>query len=84
MSIVIGIILFILGIIITLKAEWMYDNFGALETIEHYFRTSGGTRVFWKLFGILISFIGIMIATHLIEAVLLAVLRPLFGRLYGF
>ena len=72
-----GIMLF--GALMTVKARSMQGIFGKVNWAEANLR--GGTAQFYKLLGILISVIGILIATSLIQGLVLKLLSPLFGGL---
>jgi len=68
--IILGLIIAVVGALITIKAEWFYQNFGQIPTAEKYLGTEGGSRLAYKLIGILASIIGFLIMTNLIEAAL--------------
>ena len=70
MRFLIGLVLMAGGFLLTLKSEWMYQNFGTIPFFEKYLRTSGGGRLGYKLFGALFIFIGILAITNLHVAVL--------------
>jgi len=75
--IIVGIIMMIVGFLITWKTESVYRAIGRLPIGEKLFG-SGGTRFFLKLLGILIIFIGFMVVTKFHEKILGAI----FGRLF--
>ena len=68
--VIIGLIIAFIGAIITIKAEWFYNNFGAIPSAEKYLGTEGGSRLAYKLIGILIAIIGFLIMTNLIQSIL--------------
>ncbi len=82
MRILVGFIFVIVGALITIKSEWMLASFGRIATFEKFIKTEGGSRLFYKLFGILGIFFGFMMITNLHKAFLLWLLTPLFGRLF--
>lgn len=50
------------GFLIIWKSEWLYQNFGRIAWAEEKLGTEGGTRLFYKLFGlfiVIVSFLGI-------------------------
>lgn len=63
--ILIGIFIVIVGILITMRANWIYENFGGVSWAEEHFGTEGGSRLFYKLLGILIAFLGFLIISGL-------------------
>ena len=65
MRILLGLGILIVGVLITLKSEWLFQNFGTIAWFEAKFHSSGGGRFGYKIIGILTAFIGIMILTGL-------------------
>lgn len=65
-----GILAAGVGFLIVWKADWMYRNFGMIPFAEKYLATEGGTRIFYKLLGILIMIGGMMHATGLLAPTL--------------
>lgn len=45
-----------LGALIVWKSEWIYRTFGSVATAEKYLGFEGGTRLMWKLVGLLVIF----------------------------
>ncbi|MFA6410104.1 MAG: hypothetical protein WCW26_00820 [Candidatus Buchananbacteria bacterium] len=82
-KIVLGLAIAAVGAVITIKAEWMYENFGSIPSADKYLGTEGGSRLAYKLIGILTSVIGFLIMTNLIGGVITFVVRlfmPTFGK----
>lgn len=65
MRILLGLVVIASGILVTLKSEWIYQNFGTIPFFEAKFHSAGGGRFGYKLIGILATFIGILIFTNL-------------------
>ncbi len=61
-----GLIILAIGALITVKADWIYQNFGSNAWAEAKLGSSGGSRLLYRLIGIGACFIGILIATNLI------------------
>lgn len=61
--IILGIIILAVGVILIIKTEWFMQNFGRMEWFEKTFGTEGGSRLGYKLIGIIAIFIGITLAT---------------------
>jgi len=81
--IILGLIIAAIGAVITIKSEWIYQNFGPIPSADKYLGTEGGSRLAYKLIGIGASVVGFLIMTNLIEAVLTGIIRfifPTFGR----
>lgn len=79
--IILGLLVAAAGAAITIYAEWIYRNFGGIPSAEKYLGTEGGSRLAYKLIGILVTVVGFMIMTNLIDVVLLAIFKSFFGGL---
>ncbi len=77
--IILGIIVAVIGALITIYSEWFFVNFGTIPFFDKYLGTEGGGRLGYKLIGIGTTIIGFMIMTNLIGGVLLAI----FGRMFS-
>ncbi|PIR13114.1 hypothetical protein COV49_03240 [Candidatus Falkowbacteria bacterium CG11_big_fil_rev_8_21_14_0_20_39_10] len=77
MNILVGLILIIVGALIVIKSEWLLDNFGRIGFFEQHLGTEGGSRLGYKLVGILTIFIGILIMTGMIGGFLTWLLSPI-------
>lgn len=54
MKYVLGIILIGLGFLIVWKSDWIMNNFGRIPWAEKHLGMDGGTRLLWKLIGLLV------------------------------
>jgi len=54
MKYVLGIILIALGFLIVWKSDWIMNNFGRIPWAEEHLGMDGGTRLLWKLIGLLV------------------------------
>ncbi len=77
-AIILGLILVVIGALITIFANKIYNAIGPIPWAEMHLGTEGGSRLMYKLIGILFCVIGFLIATGLIRNVVLAV----FGRIF--
>ena len=77
MYIIIGLIIFITGSLMVIKSEWLLNNFGRIGFFDQHLGAEGGSRLGYKLIGLLIVFIGILIATNMIGGFLSWVFSPL-------
>lgn len=68
-----------LGILITIKSEWLINNVGSPGFAQKYLGTFGGGRLFWKLLGILIVALATLYMTGFLQNFLPNLLRGLFG-----
>ncbi len=80
MQIALGILFIIIGPVMTIKSEWMLQNFGRIPWAEEHLGLEGGTRLFYKLLGIFLFFIGCVMAFGLFDDLVLAIFSPLFPR----
>jgi len=77
MNIVIGAIILAVGALIVIKSEAVLNMFGRIEFFERYLGTEGGSRLGYKLVGLLAIFIGFLIMTNMIGGFMEWVLSPL-------
>lgn len=66
------------GVFLVIKSEWMLQNFGAVAWAEENLGYDGGTRLFYKLLGVLCCFIGLAIVFGLFGGTASS-LAPYFG-----
>ena len=78
MHIIIGFIIIGIGVIVVIKSEALLNNFGRIGFFERYLGLEGGSRLGYKLLGVLIIFIGFLILTNMINGFLGFILSPLF------
>lgn len=62
-QIISGIIIIIVGVGMVLKTEWIINNFGHVAWFEDKLGAEGGTRLGYKLIGLIAIFIGIVVMT---------------------
>ncbi|WKZ24689.1 MAG: hypothetical protein QY321_03680 [Patescibacteria group bacterium] len=77
MSILIGLIMIVIGSLIVIKSEAILNTFGRMEFFEDKLGTSGGSRLGYKLIGIIITFLGILTLTGLIQGFIMFILSPI-------
>ncbi len=78
-QIFLGLIGIGIGILLVLKTETLLEFTGRISWVEEHFRGFGGTRMFYKLLGVLIVFISLMYMTGMLQNVIVA----MFGRFFG-
>jgi hypothetical protein len=64
-----GLLIMVVGFLIVFKTETVFRWFGEIPFAEAKFGT-GGSRFFYKLIGVLVTFIGIFVATNVISDIL--------------
>ena len=77
MHILIGLIIFAIGVFMVIKSEAMLNSFGRIEFFEKHLGTEGGSLLGYKLIGILAIFIGFLVLTNMINDFLGWLLSPL-------
>ena len=77
MFIIIGLIILASGVFIVIKSEAMLNAFGRIAFFERYLGTEGGSRLGYKLLGLIAIFIGFLIMTNMIDGFLGWLLGPL-------
>jgi hypothetical protein len=58
---ILGAIIIAIGTFLTIKTEWFMTNFGRIAWFEDKLGSEGGSRIGYKLLGILAIFIGIVL-----------------------
>jgi hypothetical protein len=73
-----GIIIAALGFLLVWKSEWLLNNFGRIAFAEKHLRYSGGTRLMYKLIGILVIIFGLLYATDLSNKLIASLVDAVF------
>ncbi len=71
-----SILIIIAGVFITIKSEWMLKVFGRVNWFENKLGLWGGSRMFYKFFGIIVVFLSVMWMTGLLQEILLSIFSP--------
>jgi len=83
MYIIIGLIIFAVGVLIVIKSEAMLNAFGRIEFFERHLGTEGGSRLGYKIIGLIAIFIGFLVMTDMINGFLGWILAPLLRSTAG-
>lgn len=78
---ILGIIIAFVGFLLVWKADWFLTNFGRVAWADAHLGAEGGTRIFYKLLGILIILIGFGIAVGIWQPIIAGSLSPYFSGL---
>ncbi|PIR06520.1 MAG: hypothetical protein COV55_03210 [Candidatus Komeilibacteria bacterium CG11_big_fil_rev_8_21_14_0_20_36_20] len=62
-----GIIIAAIGFMLVWKSEWLLQNFGQINFAEKHLGTSGGSRLMYKIIGVIVIIIGLSYATNLTD-----------------
>jgi hypothetical protein len=57
-----GLLIIAAGMSLVIKTEWMYSMFGSIPWADEHLGFEGGSRLFYKLLGVIICFFGILTA----------------------
>ena len=79
MKYIIGILVIAAGVFLVIKTEWMVENFGTSAWAEEHFGMNGGTRLMYKVIGLIMVFGTLMVWTGAFGRIFLGI----FGRLFG-
>ncbi len=77
MGILLGLLLIGSGTMIVIKSEWILQNFGRIAWFEKQLGAEGGSRLGYKLVGLVVIFFGLLTMTGLTNSFMQAVLSPL-------
>ena len=77
MNIIFGLLMITVGFVVVLKSEWLLSNFGRIAFFEDKLGTEGGSRLGYKLVGIVILFFGVLTLTGMIKGFAIWALSPL-------
>ncbi len=79
-AIIFGIFLMLVGYKILVSSQWLINNFGRIGFFDRHLGLSGGTRLGYKLIGVLIMSIGFFFATGLMNDILETVTAPIVEK----
>ncbi len=65
------------GFLIVAKSEWMLNNFGRIGWFDQHLGLEGGTRLGYKLIGVLIIFFGFLVMTNMFGGFMEWLVSPL-------
>lgn len=79
MHIILGLITMVIGALITVYSEYIFNTFGRIEFFDKYLGTEGGSRLGYKLLGVFVFFIGTLIMTNMIQGFIMWILSPILA-----
>jgi hypothetical protein len=77
MRIILGLIMLGAGIFMVIKSESMLRSFGSIEFFDRHLGMEGGSRLGYKLIGMMVIFIGMLVITNMIGDFMGWILSPL-------
>lgn len=76
-QIILGAIMIAAGAGAVIKTEWLMNNFGRIAWFEEKFGSDGGSRLGYKLIGVVVLTIGIIVMTGSGDSFMRWLLSPL-------
>jgi hypothetical protein len=76
MNIVLGLLSIAAGVVLVLKAEWFYRNFGPIEWAEMKLGSSGGSRLMYQLIGLVAILFGFLLIFNLFGGIVRLIFAP--------
>jgi polyferredoxin len=77
MKIIGGLIFIVIGTLVVMYTEWLLKNFGRINWFEKHLGAEGGSRMGYKLVGLVIIFIGLLMTTGMVDGFFNFMLSPL-------
>lgn len=77
MTIIVGLLMAAAGAFLVIKTEWLMSNFGRIAWFEEKLGSEGGSRLGYKLIGLILIVLGIIFMTGSGNTFLGWVLSPL-------
>ncbi len=75
-----GVFLVIAGALLVIKSEWFLQNFGRIAWAEKNLGAEGGTRLFYKLLGLLFIVVGMILILGFFKPLILWIFSPLMPK----
>jgi len=69
------------GFLLVKYSSWLVNNFGYIDSAEHWLGSYGGTRLLWKIIGIVLIVGALLVISGFMNNILLAIFSPLMGGL---
>jgi len=74
---ILGVVIIVTGAFIVIKSAGMLNTFGRIGFFEKYLGVEGGSRLGYKIIGVLTIFLGLLIMTNMIGGFMTWLLSPL-------
>lgn len=76
MTLFISMIGVVVGFLFVWKSEWILEQFGRVDWAEQKLASSGGTRMFWKLFGLGIILASLFYLSGILQGIVSFIFLP--------
>ncbi|MFH1226027.1 MAG: hypothetical protein V1684_01935 [bacterium] len=80
LRIIISLIGVAVGALMVIKNEWFLANLGKNAWAEQHLGVEGGSRLMYKLIGLAVILVSLLLMTNLLQGMLLSILSPLFPK----
>jgi hypothetical protein len=80
MNVIFGLLIIAAGTMIVIKSEQIFQNFGRIAFFEKYLGTDGGSRLGYKLAGLVVIFAGLLVMTGMGSGFMETALSPLISK----
>ncbi len=80
MHYLIGVVLSGIGVLLVLYTEWFLQNFGTIDWADEHLGLNGGSRLMYKLIGLIFIFFGFLVITNMLDGFLGGTLGRLFSQ----
>ncbi len=77
MKYIFGILAVVVGALLVIKTSWFVENFGTSAWAEQHF--GGGSYTWYKLVGLIIIFVAMLVMTGMFGPIFLGIFGSLFG-----
>lgn len=78
--ILLGLAMVGVGAVVTIYANKIYEAMGPVAWAEEHLGSEGGTRLLYKLIGIGLAVLGLMLATNLLTGLIISILGAVFPQ----
>jgi len=76
-NIILGIIGIGFGFVLVWKANWIVENVGRISWAEQHLGTEGGSRLMWKLIGVLVIIFSFMLMFGIVGNIVTSIFAPI-------
>jgi hypothetical protein len=80
MRIIVGLLMLVVGVLIVMYTEWLIQNLGTNDWAEAKLGSFGGSRLMYKLLGLVFIFVGFLTAFDMYQGLLMATVGRLIVR----
>lgn len=79
LRILLGLALVAIGFVFVWKTAWFQQNVGSISWAEEKMASMGGSRLMYKLIGLLVIIVGFLIVTNMYRSAFIGAFGWLFG-----